>query len=90
MSCFHEKFTFTLLGHVFMNKRHVLVFPSCLAGLVKTRGLKKNQPSVFFVGFLGFLVFFRFFYIFAQKREFLVFFQFQEYFYVHPDVKLYR
>jgi hypothetical protein len=40
------------------------------AGLEKTRVLKKNQPS----GFFGF------FYIFAQKREFIGFFQFQEYF----------
>ncbi len=45
------------------------------AGLEKTRVLKKNQPRFFFGGF--FLVFF---YIFAQKREFLGFFQFQEYF----------
>jgi hypothetical protein len=37
-------------------------------------GLLK-KPSL--VGFLGF---FGFFYIFAQKREFLGFFQFQEYF----------
>ncbi len=40
----------------------------------------------FFFGFLwvfwvfGFFLFFCFFYIFAQKREFLGFFQFQEYF----------
>jgi hypothetical protein len=42
----------------------------------------KTQPS----GFVWF-----FFYI-AQKREFLGFFQFhfQEYFWVHPDFKLYR
>ncbi len=53
------------------------------AGLEKTRVLKKTSP-VGFLGFLGFfgffLVFFVFFYIFAQKREFLGFFQFQEYF----------
>ncbi len=66
------------------------------AGLEKTRVFKKKTNPVgffgyflFFLGFLGFL-FFLFFYIlvFAQKREFLGFFQFQEYFYVHPDVKL--
>ncbi len=45
------------------------------AGLEKTRFfLKKTQPS----GFFWVLCFF--FYIFAQKREFLGFFQFQEYF----------
>ncbi len=67
------------------------------AGLEKTRVLKKTSPVGFF-GFLGFFFFFWFFgffgffkvfgfffYIFAQKREFLGFFQFQEYFYVHPD-----
>jgi hypothetical protein len=43
----------------------------------KTPGLKKNQPSGFFGAFL---------YIFAQKREFLGFFQFQKYFKVHPDL----
>jgi hypothetical protein len=37
-------------------------------------GLEKTQPS----GFLGFFGFF--IYIFAQKREFLGFFQFQEHF----------
>ncbi len=47
---------------------------------------KKPSPVVFFrfFGFLGFFWifwgFFRFFYIFAQKREFLGFFHFQEYF----------
>jgi hypothetical protein len=46
------------------------------AGLEKTRVFKKTQPSVFF-----------FLYIFAQKREFLGFFQFQEYFKVHPVFK---
>jgi hypothetical protein len=47
------------------------------AGLEKTRVLKKNPAQwVFWV----FLFFFVFFYIFAQKREFLEFFQFQEYF----------
>ncbi len=47
------------------------------AGLEKTRVfIKKPSP----VGFLGLLVFFCwFFFIFAQKREFLGFFQFQEY-----------
>ncbi len=44
----------------------------------KKPGLKKNQPSGSFFGFLFFFEFF--FYIFAQKREFLGFFQFQEYF----------
>jgi hypothetical protein len=45
----------------------------------KIPGLKKTSP----VGFFGV-----FFYIFAQKREFLGFFHFQEYFEVHPDFKL--
>jgi SNF2 family DNA or RNA helicase len=45
------------------------------AGLEKTR-VKKTQW-----GFFGFYVYFCFFlHIFAQKREFLGFFQFQEYF----------
>ncbi len=52
-----------------------------LAGLQETRVKKKTSP----VGFFGF---FGFFYIFAQKREFLGIFQFQEYFKVHPDFKL--
>jgi hypothetical protein len=47
------------------------------AGLEKTR-LKKNPAQCFLV----------FLYIFAQKREFLGFFQFQEHFKVHPDIKL--
>ncbi len=47
------------------------------AGLEKTRVLKKSFGFFGFLGFWGFLVFF---YIFAQKREFLVFFEFQEYF----------
>ena len=38
-----------------------------------------TSPVVFF-GFFGFFDFFGFFYIFAQKREFLRVFQFQEYF----------
>jgi hypothetical protein len=54
---------------------------------------KKTQPSGFywvswnffgvswgFSGFLGFLGFFCFFYKFVQNRQFLGFFQFQEYF----------
>jgi hypothetical protein len=45
----------------------------------KKPGLKKNPSPV------GFFVLF---YIYAQKREFLGFFQFQEYFLVHPDFKL--
>ncbi len=47
-------------------------------------GLEKTQPSGFFFRFFVFLGFFCFFfafcYIFAQEREFLGFFQFQEYF----------
>jgi hypothetical protein len=44
-------------------------------GLEKTR-LKKKQPAQWvFLGFLWFV-----FYIFAQKKEFLGFTQFQEYF----------
>jgi hypothetical protein len=52
----------------------------------------KKKPAqwvfLFFLVFLVFLVFFIFLYIFAQKREFLGFFQFQEYLRVHPDFKL--
>ncbi len=49
------------------------------AGLEKTR--KKKKPAQwFFWGFLGSFGFFVF-YTFSQKREFLGFFQFQEYFY---------
>jgi hypothetical protein len=56
-------------------------------------GVLKKKPAqwvflVFLVFFFGVLVFFWFFYLFAQKREFLGFFQFQEFFLVHPDVKL--
>ncbi len=67
-----------------------------VAGLEKTRFLKKPSPVVFFgffwfffgffgvfgvfLGFSGFFGVFWFFNIFAQKREFLGFFQFQEYF----------
>jgi hypothetical protein len=43
----------------------------------------KNPAQWVFLGFLFFFVFlwfFGFFYIFAQKKEFLGFFQFQEYF----------
>jgi hypothetical protein len=43
---------------------------------------------VFFFFFFFFLGFFLFFFIFAQKSEFLGFFQFQEYFKVHPDIEL--
>jgi hypothetical protein len=68
-----------------------------LAGLEKTRFFFNQWFFLGFLGFLGFWGFFGFFggffgffyYIFAQKREFLWFFQFQEYFWVHPDVKLY-
>jgi thioredoxin domain-containing protein 10 len=42
--------------------------------------LKKNQPSGFLRFFWVFWVFGFFIYIFAQKREFLGFFQFQEFF----------
>jgi hypothetical protein len=50
-------------------------------------GFKKKKTSP--VGFFWyFWVFWFFFYIFAQKREFLGFFQYQEYFRVHPDFKL--
>jgi hypothetical protein len=48
-------------------------------------GLEKNPAQWFFLFFWGV---FRAFYIFTQKREFLGFSQFQEYFKVHPDVKL--
>jgi hypothetical protein len=45
------------------------------AGLEKNRVKKKTSPVFFLVFFWVFWVF----YIFAQKREFLGFFQFQEY-----------
>jgi WD40 repeat protein len=47
------------------------------AGLEKKPGFKKKTSPV---GFFVFFGFFGFFYIFAQKREFLGFFHFQEYF----------
>jgi hypothetical protein len=51
--------------------------------------LKKPSPVVFF-GFFevfwGFLGFFGFFWVFLPRRE--GFFQFHEYFWVHPDFKL--
>jgi hypothetical protein len=48
----------------------------------KKPGLKKKKPTPWvFLGFLGF------FYIYAQKREFIGFLQFREYFLVHPDLK---
>jgi hypothetical protein len=64
---------------------------ACCQGWKKPGLNKKNQPSGFFVFLGGFLGFFwgffgvfwfllGFFYIFAQKREFLGFFQFQKYF----------
>ncbi len=57
------------------------------AGLEKTWVKKKTQPIGFF--FLVFFFFcFLFFLFIAQKREFLWFFQFQEYFKVHPDFLL--
>ncbi len=46
------------------------------AGLEKTRVILKRTSPVFFF----FFFFFWFFHIFAQKREILGFFQFQEYF----------
>jgi hypothetical protein len=62
---------------------------SLKAGLEKTRVFKQiTQPSGFFWFFLGFLGFLWFFYKFFQKRKFLGFFQFQEYFQVHPEFKL--
>jgi hypothetical protein len=60
-----------------------------LAGLEKTRAVLKSPAQwgfLVFFGFFGFFLvfgflgFFGFFHIFAQKREFLGFFQFQEYF----------
>jgi hypothetical protein len=58
------------------------------AGLEKTQVKKKKTSQVGFLVFLGFFGFFGAFYTFAQKREFLGFFQFQEYFWVYPDFKL--
>ncbi len=62
---------------------HVLL-PHLDAGLEKTRVKKKKTAQwvyfLCFLGFFSFFCFFLFFYIFAQKREFLGFFQFQEYF----------
>jgi hypothetical protein len=50
----------------------------------KNPGLKKKTSPGGFLGFWGFLGFFWVFWVFlipfAQKREFLGFFQFQEYF----------
>ncbi len=63
------------LGAVLLGLAAQLLLP----GLEKPGFLKKkNQPSGFF--FWVFWVFLGFFYIYAQKREFLGFFQFQEYF----------
>jgi hypothetical protein len=60
---------------------------STIAGIVRVlnidyhkAGLEKTQPSGFFGVFGLFGGFLGFFYIFAQKREFLGVFQFQEYF----------
>ncbi len=51
---------------------------------IEVQGWKKPSPVVFWgvllVFFSVFFVFFVLFYIFAQKREFLGFFQFHEYF----------
>jgi hypothetical protein len=52
--------------------------PPAAGRIAKNSGLKKNQPSGFF-GFFGFFFCFFFNTVFAQKREFLGFFQFQEY-----------
>jgi hypothetical protein len=54
-----------------------------LHGVPLQAGLEKKPAECFFFfffGFFGFYGFFGFFYIFAQKRKFLGFFQFQEYF----------
>jgi hypothetical protein len=61
------------------------VFEPGFQGWKKTR-FKKKKPAQWFFGLFGFFCFFWvfcffcFFYIFARKREFLVFFQFPEYF----------
>ncbi len=69
----------------------VRVLGLLVAGLERTQVFFFNPAQwVFWViwFFFGFFGFFGFFYIFAQKREFLGFFQFQEYFKVHPEFKL--
>jgi hypothetical protein len=64
-----------------------------LAGLEKNPGFLLRNPAqwllfFFFLGIFRFFGFLWLFNIFAQKREFLGFFHFQEYFKVHPDFKL--
>jgi hypothetical protein len=61
------------LGAVLLGLAAQLLLP----GLEKTRVFLKNPAQWVFLVFFGFLMFF---YIFAQKRESLGFFQFQEYF----------
>ncbi len=59
--------------------------PKSTPGRVGKNPVKKKKPAqwvsldFFFFWFFQFFSFFRFFYIFAQKRDFLGFFQFQEY-----------
>jgi hypothetical protein len=77
----HRLLAAEILGDRFRNGANVVVRILLEAWLENTRVIfyKKPSPVVFF---------FFFFCIFAQKREFLGVFQFQEYFKVHPDVKL--
>ncbi len=72
------------------SRRQQCQCPHCEGRVEKNPGFFyiKISPVSFFVFFCFFFVFFWFFYVLAQQREFLGFFQFQEYFQVHPDFKL--
>jgi hypothetical protein len=62
---------------------------SCSQGWKKPGFKKKTQPNGFFLVVFFFLggVWVFWFFIYLPRREFLGFFQFQEYFKVHPDFK---
>jgi hypothetical protein len=70
-------------GQPVFGPRHLVDVVVVTGRVFSEAGLDKTQPSGFFwvfLVFLGFFGFFGFFYILAQKREFLGFFQFHEYF----------
>jgi hypothetical protein len=75
-------------GQPLFGPRHLVDVVVVTGRVFSEAGLEKTQPSGFFWVLWVFLGFFGFFYIFAQKREILGFFQFHEYFEVHPDLKL--